>query len=568
MKMLTIRLLLCTTTAAIMQSSYADTTIELVNRENDRIQQNIQDRLRYEQEQLLQSDRIGTRIEIAESEKKQTEKGPCISISKIIVEGVTALSKKTIDHIIQPYQGQCIDSQSIELIMTNLTAAYLSQGYATTRIYLPEQDLKSGVLRLNVEEGKLAELRLTDAAKGTISLKTAIIAAEGKLLNLRDLEQALDQINRLQSNHASMNIYPGNNAGESIVEFNNQQRKRLNGYFVYDNHGQDATGRNQAALGLSLDNPLGLNDLINISYNRSLPFKHDRQDSYAASAFYAVPLGYQTVSLSASRSEYDSMVNTQFNQLHSNGKTNTYSGRLDSLLYRGMDNQLRANIALNHKDTQSFLEDLKLDVSSRKLSVLDVGINYSDLLFSGVFNINLGYSRGLDILNALKDPANLAKEMPKAQFEKMIYGLSYFKPFVMRGHDFSISSNFTGQYAFNPLYGSEQYSIGSLYSVRGFNQSSISGDSGYSIKNNLNLNKVYRLNGSPLIAKYYLGFDYGKVENKENSNMVGELSSITLGSGFNIKNMSLELMITQPLHKPNYMQKPDTDFFFATTVTF
>ena len=223
---------------------------------------------------------------------------------------------------------------------------------------------------------------------------------------------------------------------------------------------------------------------------------------------------------------------------------------------------------MNHKDTQSFLEDLKLDVSSRKLSVLDVGINYSDLLFSGVFNINLGYSRGLDILNALKDPADLAKEMPKAQFEKMIYGLSYFKPFVMRGHDFSISSNFTGQYAFNPLYGSEQYSIGSLYSVRGFNQSSISGDSGYSIKNNLNLNKVYRLNGSPLIAKYYLGFDYGKVENKENSNMVGELSSITLGSGFNIKNMSLELMITQPLHKPNYMQKADTDFFFATTVTF
>ena len=401
-----------------------------------------------------------------------------------------------------------------------------------------------------------------------MSLRTAIIGAEGKPLNLRDLEQALDQINKLQSNNASMNIYPGERTGESIVVFDNAPSKRWNGYFSYDNKGQDSTGRNQAVLGVGIDNIFGLNDLLNLSYNRSLPLEANRQDSFSSSIFYAVPLGYHTLSLNASRSEYDSTLQTQFNQLHSSGETNTYTGRLDSLLYRGFNNQLRANIGLTHKDTAAFLEDVKLDVSSRKLSVLDIGLSYSDMLLAGVVNANAGYSRGLKLFNALEDAENLSAEMPKAQFEKLTYGLSYFKPFQALGQNFSFSSNFAGQYALDTLYGSEQYSIGSLYSVRGFNQSSLSGDSGYSFKNDLNLNKVYSLSNGPLIARHYIGFDYGKVDNKENSSQVGELAGVSAGTAFNFKNVALELIVTQPVLKPNFMKKPDTDFFFSTTVTF
>ncbi|MBL8322356.1 MAG: hypothetical protein JNJ93_08810, partial [Acinetobacter sp.] len=67
---------------------------------------------------------------------------------------------------------------------------------------------------------------------------------------------------------------------------------------------------------------------------------------------------------------------------------------------------------------------------------------------------------------------------------------------------------------------------------------------------------------------HYLGFDYGKVDNRENSSSVGELAGVSLGSAFNIGNVALELIVTQPVRKPDFMKKPDTDFFFSTTVTF
>ncbi|MEG2473080.1 hypothetical protein, partial [Acinetobacter sp.] len=50
------RLLLCALISAALPSAFANApAIDLAVKENDRIQQNLQDRLRYEQEQLLQS---------------------------------------------------------------------------------------------------------------------------------------------------------------------------------------------------------------------------------------------------------------------------------------------------------------------------------------------------------------------------------------------------------------------------------------------------------------------------------------------------------------------------------
>lgn len=60
------RLLLCVLISGAFQGSFAASSeIELAAKENDRIQQNLQDRLRYEQEQLLQSSKLPARIEIA-----------------------------------------------------------------------------------------------------------------------------------------------------------------------------------------------------------------------------------------------------------------------------------------------------------------------------------------------------------------------------------------------------------------------------------------------------------------------------------------------------------------------
>lgn len=562
-------LLLCLVVLSCMRSVWADTSVtDLVNQENTRIQQQIQERQKYEQEQLLQSAKPPTRIEVAPPAVSVIDRGPCLFIQQIDVSGNHLLSTKKINQLVAPYINTCIGTHAIEVLMGKITAAYLNKGYVTSRVYLPEQDLKSGILKLQVEEGKLTELKVTDQAQGTLSLDTAFGDVKSKPLNLRDLEQAIDQINRLQSNNAKMEIIPGNQPGESTVIFDNDPSKRWNGYFTYDNKGQYSTGRNQAALGVSLDNPFGLNDLFSLTYNRSLPFRINHTDSYSGSAMYIIPMGYNTFNFNASRSEYDTTLKTDFNQLLSHGETTTFSGKIDTLLHRGLNNQFRMNAGVTAKDTEAFLEGVKLGVSSRKLSVFDLGFSYSDMIWSGLVNLNFGYAKGLKIFNALEDKSDLPTDMPKAQFDKMTYGISYFRGFNWLGQNLSVSSSFSGQQAFDTLYGSEQFSIGSLYSVRGFNQNSLSGDHGYAFKNDFSLTKNYDFNGTPIFGRHTLGLDYGKVDNKENSNYVGELSSVSLSTTFNVSNISLELIATQPIHQSNFMKKQSADFFFSSTFSF
>jgi hemolysin activation/secretion protein len=538
-------------------------------REAIRLQQ-----IQEEQRKVLEAKAISpvkdsTKLNVETPKIEQKESNVCFDVEEVKINFTTLIDADDVLQLKHKYENKCIDSNLISTLMSELTFLYIKKGYVAARVYLPAQDIKnSKKLILNVDEGKLSKITKTKNAQKTISIKTAAPFLVGKPLNLKDLEQALDQYNRLQSNNVTMQIEPGEKNGESIVVFDNKPTKRINGYFSFDNKGQDSTGRQQASLGLGVDNIFGLNDLLSLSYSRSLPFEQSRKDSAAYSAFYVVPLGYHTFSASASRSNYDTTVITPFQALHSMGKTESYSLKMDSLLYRGDVTQIRSSFGLTTKDNKAYLEDVLLGVGSRKLTVADLGVSFSTQKAMNFFNGYLTYQKGLKLLNSLEDENNLDKENPKAQFDKFLYGITYFKPFELLNQKLTFTSSFNGQESLDVLYGSEQYSIGSLYTVRGFNQKTISGDEGYSLKNDLALNKAYELGNGTVFAKYYLGADYGRVKNKYGSELVGELSSASLGATFNFHNVSIELIATQPIYQPDFLEQKEADFFFSTTFTF
>ncbi|MDV0916573.1 POTRA domain-containing protein, partial [Enterobacter asburiae] len=70
-------------------------------------------------------------------------------------------------------------------------------GYITSRAFLTEQDLSGGQLNIVVLEGRLEAIRLEGETPRM--LKMAFPGRVGGILNLRDIEQGMEQINRLRS---------------------------------------------------------------------------------------------------------------------------------------------------------------------------------------------------------------------------------------------------------------------------------------------------------------------------------------------------------------------------------
>ncbi|MFX6461494.1 ShlB/FhaC/HecB family hemolysin secretion/activation protein, partial [Acinetobacter baumannii] len=106
--------------------------------------------------------------------------------------------------------------------------------------------------------------------------------------NLRDIEQGLDQINRLRSNSATMDIEPGGVAGASTIVVRNRPRKRWSVNVAVDNTGSQSTGRELASAALAIDSPLGLNDFLNLSGRINTDADHDDRLSQSVSMLYSI----------------------------------------------------------------------------------------------------------------------------------------------------------------------------------------------------------------------------------------------------------------------------------------
>ena len=169
-----------------------------------------------------------------------------------------------------------------------LQQTILSRGYITTRVLLPEQDLSSGTLKLALVPGVIGKVRFADsAARGT--WKSAFSTRDGNVLNLRDLEQGLEQMKRVSSQDVSMQIVPTAVPGESDVVLDVRRTKPWTVVASVDNSGQRATGRLQGNLSLGIDNPLGLNDIFNVGVNQDLEFGDKRLGSHGWNGSYSVP---------------------------------------------------------------------------------------------------------------------------------------------------------------------------------------------------------------------------------------------------------------------------------------
>jgi hemolysin activation/secretion protein len=210
-----------------------------------------------------------------------------------------AFAREWLDH----YKGQCVGKSGLDTLTKGLQQTILSRGYITTRVLLPEQDLSTGTLKFALVPGIISKVRFADnAIRGT--WKSAFPTRDGNVLNLRDLEQGLEQMKRVSSQDVSMQIVPTDIPGESDVVLDVKRTKPWTVVGSVDNSGQRATGRLQGNLSLGIDNPLGLNDIFNVGVSQDLEFGDKGLGSHGCNGSYSIPWGYWTGTLSAYTNSY------------------------------------------------------------------------------------------------------------------------------------------------------------------------------------------------------------------------------------------------------------------------
>jgi hemolysin activation/secretion protein len=238
------------------------------------------------------------------------------------------------------------------------------------------EDLRSGVLEVTVVEGKIERFEVTGGSERAQWVRGAFPASPGDLLNLRDLEQGIDQINSLAANNAKLDLRPGSQPGQTVVVVENPARFPVHLYTSLDNSGTRATGTDNASATVSFDSLLGLNELISLTKRQSvLPERWDhKSDSTGLRA--VLPFGYNTFSVDASESNYRNVLRLPSGQfLASEGTTISKSFTADRVVYRDQASRISLSARVGTQSSRNWLggEYLTLaDISAAAhLSCLD-----------------------------------------------------------------------------------------------------------------------------------------------------------------------------------------------------
>ncbi|RQR51435.1 ShlB/FhaC/HecB family hemolysin secretion/activation protein [Burkholderia sp. Bp9126] len=429
------------------------------------------------------------------------ETGPTFAVKRIVLQAPDGkpfeppggISGKKLDAVVAPFTGQALGSHRINVLLKRLTDVFVARGFVTTRALLGPQNLATGTLTVTIQLGRIESFmvngapihRLKPGEKSSgggwltdAGYDNAFPAAFGDPLRLSDIDQGVAQINRLRRNQATVQILPGQNPGESIVDIGNKPGDRLYYTLGVDNYGSSATGVTRYRAGVEADNLLGLQESLSFNFLDSL-------DSNALVGSFAVPFGRSTFSYTISDSEYQQVIGTTALEY---GRTLSHIFGWNYLVSRSISDITSIDATLSWRRTDREINGIDLD--PQRLAVFRLGGNWLHKFVmndaQGNVTVNAGISQGLPWLGAHHDPHGINRDDAHSQFTKVDATAAFTLPLPKIGRALlAYRGVLGGQYTNTALFGSEQLYLGGMDTIRGFRSGEIAGDRGVYSRNEL-----------------------------------------------------------------------------------
>lgn len=487
-----------------------------------------------------------------------SDQSACFQVDKVRFQGNTVFSAQELLNIIA-FKPSCIGLNSINNYLRIITNHYVGAGYVTSRAFLIPQDMSSGELVILIIEGKVEALRFN--GQPASFLQHALPGLTGKVLNLRDIEQGLDQINRLSRYNAQIKLPPGSKQGYSVVDIQSQENSAGTASLGFANNGQESTGETQLSANLGWGNALNMLDMWQLSASKSSELRTSK-DAQNLSLSIDIPAGYWNVGYRTSYSDYKRTINNNSFKFESTGRTNSHDFDIKRLFYRDSESKASLKLNVNHRKEKNYILGNLLQTGSRRLSSASLSFDYSTRLAGGFLTLSPRYALGTDWFGGEED-SNKTSVMPKAQFSKATLTASYSYPL---SKTLRLGSTLFGQWSDDTLYGSQRLSIGGLHSVRGFKDVSISGDQGYYWRNDLN----WSLGQLPYFGSVsaQLALDSGSIV-KDSRDALERGSLLGTSLSLNTRNsyVSTSLTLGAPLQSPQRLNADDTVVYYQINIT-
>lgn len=482
---------------------------------------------------LLQADQT-------ESSEPPSGEEKTLFVNEFVVEGNTLLTDEEIENVLSGFEGRELTLGEMKEAANRLSDLYRDKGYLLVRAIVPKQNFQDGPVEIKVLEGKVGEVTVEGAKHFDSDWVKRHIdeATVDGVFQADRFQRKLLLLNDYDDLNVQAVLRPGSETGTADIVVKVEDEQPLHVGFDYNNYGIPETGEHRFGITLDAGNLATNGDNLRVRGVAQFPTD---DFTYFAQVKYGAPINTNgtRMGLEYQRGAFaggDGLAQV----LDIRGDANVFSLYASHALSRKLDQSMDLAFTVSYKDVQNnIFNNAPLARENYFTTRLDYSGDWRDVkgrsLFQASWTQGIGGDGGALVSNVRADD-NFAK----FNFGAMrIHNLAPGFYGVVRG---------TAQVATDSLYTLEQFSVGGMSTVRGFSQSELLGDHGYTISGELRWSPIKE---NPEIFQVVTFIDHGGVRIIDR--FPGELPTNNLtGAGFGFRsspneNTSLTLDIGFPI---------------------
>lgn len=404
--------------------------------------------------------------------------GPHIEVRRFEIVGNHEIGTAELQAQIKQEGGTSMTLAQLEAVATTLTRYYRSKGYFVARAYVPRQEIKDGVVALQVVEGHYGDFILQNQSLVRDDIVQSMLddAKRHDIVSLDTLERAMLIINDTPgSKVVRADVMPGKQVGTSDFAVQTAPDPRYQGYAMLDNFGSRYTGKERVSFNVDWNSPSSRGDRLSAAGLASVNGK--LLNGRLAYAGVLSPSGWRGQA-AVSRTTYE--LGDVFESLDAFGYADALDLGVTYPIKRTEAQTLEFGLNYGYKSLKDEIGSTNT-VTPKRSQALTASLSWRDerrlLGADGVTQINAALSAGgLDILDSTARDLDQAAGGPHlhGSFSKLTLNLSRLS---LLPHGFSVRGTIKHQTALGDknLDPSERLNVSGIAGVMAYPSGELSG---------------------------------------------------------------------------------------------
>ncbi len=474
---------------------------------------------------------IKMKKEMQQEVDKLPNKEVTFKLNSIKFDGYTAFTEEELMNLICDKIGEQVTVADVVGMANMVTDFYQQRGYISTIAYLPPQKVQDGNIHIMIMEGKYGDIKVTgNKWEKDKYLKNAYLTdkyiEEGKLLNVRDIQESLREINATGYMKGQVALTDNEESAEfTNLELNIADRFPLDFDFRWDDMGTTTTGLNRAIFFAGTYNLTGHGDQL---YSTTTLAKH----SIGQGVFYSIPIAKtKEAKLNLGYSYSGAEVGGDLKMLDIESKSHNFFGSVSRRLVKTDNYKLYGDIGLDIRDTKTTFGALRGFDYKYKSRTAKVNLtNIKDDFYGKTF-FNVGTGVGIPGMGGTDEfwagVSKRDKSVPNNNSVRVMANAARLQALPFRSTGiFQVG----GQWANRALLPSEKMSVGGMTSVRGYEESTFISDYGMTASAEVRFpipflrmvlpEKLHFIDDSIRLAAFYDMGWFGDVKSSDGSDVI------------------------------------------------